>query len=148
MSFSPLANSIMLLPHTGAVETAEPIRTMTMTMISEQKEKGMDGKVQKENEEVEEQNLVEEEKMIILNKQFESEEDKQISGNLEQCSRSSSISGISEQSDLSSSRYSSITQEDLQQELVVKAIKVKRKTKRRRQGKCDQFTVYKPLCST
>ncbi|XP_048830878.1 tectonin beta-propeller repeat-containing protein 2 [Brienomyrus brachyistius] len=140
LSFSPLANSIMLLPHSGAVETAEPIRTMTM--ISEQKEKGMDGKVQKENEEVEKQNLVEEEKMIILNKQFESEEDKQISSNLEHCSRSSSISGISEQSDLSSSRYSSITQEDLQQELVVKAIKVKRKTKRRRQESGNRISEH------
>jgi hypothetical protein len=39
-----------------------------------------------------------------------------------------------EQSDLSSSRYSAINQEDFQQELVVKAIKVKKKAKRRRQG--------------
>uniref|UniRef100_A0A8D0C9G2 Tectonin beta-propeller repeat containing 2 n=1 Tax=Scleropages formosus TaxID=113540 RepID=A0A8D0C9G2_SCLFO len=61
----------------------------------------------------------------------------------EPCSRSSSITScdsalglaaVSEQStsDLSSSRYTTITQEDLQQELVIKAIKVKRKTKRRR----------------
>uniref|UniRef100_A0A673MBL2 Tectonin beta-propeller repeat-containing protein 2-like n=1 Tax=Sinocyclocheilus rhinocerous TaxID=307959 RepID=A0A673MBL2_9TELE len=38
-------------------------------------------------------------------------------------------------SELSSSRYSTITQEDFQQELVVKAIKLKKKGKRRRQGK-------------
>uniref|UniRef100_A0A8C9SR42 Tectonin beta-propeller repeat containing 2 n=1 Tax=Scleropages formosus TaxID=113540 RepID=A0A8C9SR42_SCLFO len=66
----------------------------------------------------------------------------------EPCSRSSSITScdsalglaaVSEQStsDLSSSRYTTITQEDLQQELVIKAIKVKRKTKRRRPGKLD-----------
>uniref|UniRef100_A0A8C9TR84 Tectonin beta-propeller repeat containing 2 n=1 Tax=Scleropages formosus TaxID=113540 RepID=A0A8C9TR84_SCLFO len=67
------------------------------------------------------------------------------------CSRSSSITScdsalglaaVSEQStsDLSSSRYTTITQEDLQQELVIKAIKVKRKTKRRRPGKLDHNT--------
>lgn len=39
-----------------------------------------------------------------------------------------------EQSELSSSQYSAINQEDFQHELVVQAIKVKKKAKRRRQG--------------
>uniref|UniRef100_A0AAR2K526 HPS5-like beta-propeller domain-containing protein n=1 Tax=Pygocentrus nattereri TaxID=42514 RepID=A0AAR2K526_PYGNA len=40
-------------------------------------------------------------------------------------------------SELSSSRYSAITQEDFQQELVVKQVKLKKKGKRRRQGGCN-----------
>uniref|UniRef100_A0A8C8JVK9 HPS5-like beta-propeller domain-containing protein n=1 Tax=Oncorhynchus tshawytscha TaxID=74940 RepID=A0A8C8JVK9_ONCTS len=47
-----------------------------------------------------------------------------------------------EQSDLSSSRYSAINQEDFQQELVVKAIKVKKKAKRRRQGEWQYWMGY------
>uniref|UniRef100_A0A6Q2Z782 HPS5-like beta-propeller domain-containing protein n=1 Tax=Esox lucius TaxID=8010 RepID=A0A6Q2Z782_ESOLU len=68
-----------------------------------------------------------------------------VGGTNESRSRSSSItswdsaqgmtlSTTTEQSELSSSRYSAINQEDFQQELVVKAIKVKKKAKRRRQG--------------
>uniref|UniRef100_A0A8C9TSN8 Tectonin beta-propeller repeat containing 2 n=1 Tax=Scleropages formosus TaxID=113540 RepID=A0A8C9TSN8_SCLFO len=78
----------------------------------------------------------------------------------EPCSRSSSITScdsalglaaVSEQStsDLSSSRYTTITQEDLQQELVIKAIKVKRKTKRRRPAPakcCFSSTLGQSFC--
>uniref|UniRef100_A0A4W4E0Q7 HPS5-like beta-propeller domain-containing protein n=1 Tax=Electrophorus electricus TaxID=8005 RepID=A0A4W4E0Q7_ELEEL len=45
-----------------------------------------------------------------------------------------STASTTETSELSSSRYSTITQEDFQQELVVKPVKLKRKGKRRRQG--------------
>lgn len=66
-------------------------------------------------------------------------------GTIESRSRSSSITSWestpgmftateASASELSSSRYSTITQEDFQQELVVKAIKLKKKGKRRRHG--------------
>uniref|UniRef100_A0AAZ3PF90 HPS5-like beta-propeller domain-containing protein n=1 Tax=Oncorhynchus tshawytscha TaxID=74940 RepID=A0AAZ3PF90_ONCTS len=44
-----------------------------------------------------------------------------------------------EQSELSSSQYSAINQEDFQHELVVQAIKVKKKAKRRRQGEWQLY---------
>uniref|UniRef100_A0A8C7M8J1 Tectonin beta-propeller repeat containing 2 n=2 Tax=Oncorhynchus TaxID=8016 RepID=A0A8C7M8J1_ONCKI len=78
-----------------------------------------------------------------------------VGGTSESRSRSSSITSwdsvqgmmlstptTTEQSDLSSSRYSAINQEDFQQELVVKAIKVKKKAKRRRQGEWQYWMGY------
>uniref|UniRef100_A0A4W4DYZ2 HPS5-like beta-propeller domain-containing protein n=1 Tax=Electrophorus electricus TaxID=8005 RepID=A0A4W4DYZ2_ELEEL len=51
-----------------------------------------------------------------------------------------STASTTETSELSSSRYSTITQEDFQQELVVKPVKLKRKGKRRRQGILAEHT--------
>ncbi|MFT7801798.1 tectonin beta-propeller repeat-containing protein 2 [Arapaima gigas] len=141
---SARTNSTILVPPSGTVETAQPIRTMAV--ISEQKDRVPDGKAEEENEEAEEQCCTGDGKLIILEKLVVSE-GADLTGSTcttEPCSRSSSITScdsalglaaFSEQStsELSSSRYTTITQEDLQQELVIKAIKVRRKTKRRRQ---------------
>ncbi len=88
------------------------------------------------------------EKLIHVVEALEVEEDLELQraslGTMESHSRSSSITSwesaqgmftTTEASELSSSRYSTIAQEDFQQELVVKAIKLKKKGKRRRQGK-------------
>ncbi|KAJ8333335.1 hypothetical protein SKAU_G00422310 [Synaphobranchus kaupii] len=128
---SPLTTPTMVLPPTGAVETAQPIRTMAI--ISEQEGHGAEpGAELGEEPGAELGEEVGEGGVIVLEK-------------LEVCesrSRSSSVTSwdsalgmppASEPSDLSSSRYSTLTPDELQQELVVKAIKVKKKSKRRRQ---------------
>ncbi|KAJ8377532.1 hypothetical protein AAFF_G00256280 [Aldrovandia affinis] len=144
---SPLTNPTMLLPPTGAVETAQPIRTMAI--ISEQE--GRQGAAEEGEEEVGEE--VGENGVIVLEKLevCEGAVLRGSEGTSESRSRSSSVTswdsalGLpapSEPSDLSSSRYSTLTPDDLQQELVVKAIKVKKKTKRRRQESGNRISEH------
>ncbi|XP_051579341.1 tectonin beta-propeller repeat-containing protein 2-like isoform X2 [Myxocyprinus asiaticus] len=152
---SPLSTPTILLPPNGAVETAQPIRTMPIiteqdTQASPNSEEVREG-VQ-ELEEVQEEQQHEEFSQAVeaLEVTEDVEEQQQVSlGTLESRSRSSSITSWesaqgmltatdASTSELSSNRYSTITQEDFQQELVVKAIKLKKKGKRRRQesGNC------------
>ncbi|XP_028822585.1 tectonin beta-propeller repeat-containing protein 2 [Denticeps clupeoides] len=119
---SPLSTPTILLPPNGAVETAQPIRTMAI--VSEP--------------DVEDVELVEE--VLEDGARFPLEGEKMEEGDVLVFSRSSSVTSVDtagtsdvSTSDLSSSRYSTLTHEDLQQELVVKAIKVKKKGRRRRQ---------------
>lgn len=146
---SPLSTPTILLPPNGAVETAQPIRTMPI--ITEQ-ETQANSCSEEAREGVEESEEVREEQQSVdfthgveaLEVAEDMEEQQRVSlGTLDSRSRSSSITswdstpGIitateAETSELSSSRYSTITEEDFKQELVVKAIKLKKKGKRRR----------------
>uniref|UniRef100_A0A673I7Z8 Tectonin beta-propeller repeat-containing protein 2-like n=1 Tax=Sinocyclocheilus rhinocerous TaxID=307959 RepID=A0A673I7Z8_9TELE len=96
-----------------------------------------------ESEEVQEEQHLEEFSHVVeaLEVEEDLEQQRASLGTMESRSRSSSITSwesaqgmftTTEASELSSSRYSTITQEDFQQELVVKAIKLKKKGKRRR----------------
>ncbi|XP_056623537.1 tectonin beta-propeller repeat-containing protein 2 [Triplophysa dalaica] len=146
---SPLSTPTILLPPNGAVETAQPIRTMPI--ITEQEiqvtpslDEAREGV--EESEEVQEEQQPEEfsQGVEALEVTEDVEEQHGFSlGTIESHSRSSSITSWestpgmftateASASELSSSRYSTITQEDFQQELVVKAIKLKKKGKRRR----------------
>lgn len=152
---SPLTTPTILLPPTGSVETAQPIRTMAI--ITEHGEKLVDEEEVEEVEEVLEQDQLSDnpeagEAIALVERpevgeRLSHQRGASVGGTSESRSRSSSITSwdsvqgtmlstptTMEQSDLSSSRYSAINQEDFQQELVVKAIKVKKKAKRRRQG--------------
>ncbi|XP_052001043.1 tectonin beta-propeller repeat-containing protein 2-like [Xyrauchen texanus] len=152
---SPLSTPTILPPPNGAVETAQPIRTMSIiteqdTQASPSSEEVREGV--EELEEVQEEQQHEEFSQAVeaLEVTDDVEEQQQVSlGTLESHSRSSSITSWesaqgmltatdASTSELSSSRYSTITQEDFQQELVVKAIKLKKKGKRRRHesGNC------------
>ncbi|XP_016135355.1 tectonin beta-propeller repeat-containing protein 2-like [Sinocyclocheilus grahami] len=143
---SPLSTPTILLPPNGAVETAQPIRTMPIiteqeTQASPNLEEVHDGV--EESEEVQEEQHLEEFSHVVeaLEVEEDLEQQRASLGTMESHSRSSSITSwesaqgmftTTEASELSSSRYSTITQEDFQQELVVKAIKLKKKGKRRR----------------
>uniref|UniRef100_A0A671RH86 Tectonin beta-propeller repeat-containing protein 2-like n=1 Tax=Sinocyclocheilus anshuiensis TaxID=1608454 RepID=A0A671RH86_9TELE len=96
-----------------------------------------------ESEEVQEEQHPEEFSHVVeaLEVAEDSEQQRASLGTMESCSSSvtswQSAQGMfttteASTSELSSSRYSTITQEDFQQELVVKAIKLKKKGKRRR----------------
>ncbi|KAA0711227.1 hypothetical protein E1301_Tti002665 [Triplophysa tibetana] len=146
---SPLSTPTILMPPNGAVETAQPIRTMPI--ITEQ-EIQVNPSLDEAREGVEESEEVQEEQqqeefsqgVEALEVTEDVEEQQRVSvGTIESRSRSSSITSWestpgmfttteASASELSSSRYSTITQEDFQQELVVKAIKLKKKGKRRR----------------
>lgn len=146
---SPLSTPTILLPPNGAVETAQPIRTMPIiteqqTQASPSSEEVHDGV--EESEEVQEEQHFEGFSRAVeaLEVAEDLEQQRASSGTVESCSRSSSITSWesaqgmlttteASTSELSSSRYSAITQEDFQQELVVKAVKLKKKGKRRRQ---------------
>lgn len=146
---SPLSPPTILLPPNGAVETAQPIRTMPIiteqdTQASPSSEEVHDGV--EESEEVQEEQHLEEFSHAVeaLEVAEDLEQQRASLGTVESRSRSSSITSWdsaqgmfttteASASELSSSRYSTITQEDFQQELVVKAIKLKKKGKRRRQ---------------
>lgn len=146
---SPLSTPTILLPPNGAVETAQPIRTMPI--ITEQENQGSPNSEEvhegiEESEEVQEEQHPEKFSHVVeaLEVEEDLEQQRASLGTMESRSRSSSITSwesaqgmftTTEASELSSSRYSTITQEDFQQELVVKAIKLKKKGKRRRQGK-------------
>lgn len=142
---SPLSTPTILLPPNGAVETAQPIRTMPIiteqeTQVTPSSEEAREGV--EESEEVQE-----EQQTWEFSQGVEAlEEQQRVSlGTMDSRSRSSSITswdstpGVftaaeASASELSSSRYSTITQEDFQQELVVKAVKLKKKGRRRRHG--------------
>lgn len=151
---SPLSTPTILLPPNGAVEMAQPIRTMPIiteqeTQASPNSEEVHDGV--EESEEVQEEQHSEEFSHVVEALEVEENLEQQMAslGTMESRSRSSSITSwesaqgmfsTTEASELSSSRYSTITQEDFQQELVVKAIKLKKKGKRRRHGKSISIT--------
>ncbi|KAM4625057.1 tectonin beta-propeller repeat-containing protein 2 [Polymixia lowei] len=140
---SPLTTPTVLLPPTGSVETAQPIRTMAIIVEKGGGTRGRQGEEDEEGiEEVEEAG--EEEELEEAGEHFQ-RPSVATSGSH---SRSSSItswdsihgtapmttSSTTEPSEYSSRRYSAaLGQEELLQELVVKAIKVKKKTKRPRQ---------------
>ncbi|XP_030629595.1 tectonin beta-propeller repeat-containing protein 2 [Chanos chanos] len=144
---SPLSTPTVVLPPNGAVETAQPIRTVPIILEQEVKpERGSEGEAEdevEESQEVLEQEQEEEERGQPAEVFGEGQRGSMGTG--EPRSLSSSVTSWESSqdmlttttevttSDLSSSRYSTITQEDFQQELVVKAIKVKKKAKRRRQ---------------
>ncbi|XP_051502346.1 tectonin beta-propeller repeat-containing protein 2-like isoform X3 [Myxocyprinus asiaticus] len=147
---SPLSTPTIVLPPNGAVETAQPIRTMPIITEQETQASPSSEEVREgieESEEVHEEQQHEEfsqaVKALVVTEEVDQQQRVSV-GTLESCSRSSSITSWESAqgmltateasiSELSSSRYSTITQEDFQQELVVKAIKLKKKGKRRRQ---------------
>lgn len=153
---SPLSTPTILLPPNGAVEMAQPIRTMPIiteqeTQASPNSEEVHDGV--EESEEVQEEQHPQEFSHVVeaLEVAEDLEQQRASLGTMESHSRSSSVTSWesaqgmftnteASTSELSSSRYSPITQEDFQQELVVKAIKLKKKGKRRRQGKRISIT--------
>ncbi|XP_076834111.1 tectonin beta-propeller repeat-containing protein 2 [Brachyhypopomus gauderio] len=139
---SPLSTPTILLPPNGAVETAQPIRTMP---IITERDAGLSPEDKcspvDESEEVQEEFS---QALEALEVAEEGEGRQRGAGPADGRSRSSSITSwestpgfstasTTEASELSSSRYSTITQEDFQQELVVRPVKLKRKGKRRRQ---------------
>ncbi|XP_012688502.2 tectonin beta-propeller repeat-containing protein 2 isoform X2 [Clupea harengus] len=145
---SPLSTPTILLPPNGAVEVAQPIRTMAI--IAEPEERPGEGQEVEQVEEVQEDGTptgTDSSRGAGLMERLEPGELLALKGSWstsmcisESRSRSSSVTswdstpGTCEYSpsDLSSSRYSTLTPEELQQELVVKAIRVKKRGKRRR----------------
>ncbi|XP_029981998.1 tectonin beta-propeller repeat-containing protein 2 isoform X1 [Sphaeramia orbicularis] len=157
---SPLTTPT-ILPPTGSVETAQPIRTMAIIVEGggreggeEAEDHGKEGKEEEEDEgrleEVEE--AEEQEELVHPAAVF----------TLSCRSRSSSVTSwdslhgnapltSSSSCEVGSRRYSApLGQEEMQQELVVQAIRVKKKKKRRRQdsGQCLCGTSGQCLCGT
>ncbi|XP_027028147.1 tectonin beta-propeller repeat-containing protein 2 isoform X1 [Tachysurus fulvidraco] len=134
---SPLSTPTVLLPANGAVETAQPIRTVAIVAESEERPTGAE-----EPEEAQEGLIEAREEFSQALEALEVSEDVESQKALmDTRSRSSSITSWDSTqgtSEMSCSRYSNITQEDFQQELVVKPVKLKRKGKRIRQesGNC------------
>lgn len=124
-----------MLPATGAVETAQPIRTIAI--IAELVEQPKAEKSEEAQEQFKEAREEFSQALEALEVAEEVEGQKKTSTYTR--SRSSSITSwetTQRTSEMSTSRYSTITQEDFQQELVVKPVKLKRKGKRIRQGEC------------
>ncbi|XP_010891212.4 tectonin beta-propeller repeat-containing protein 2 isoform X2 [Esox lucius] len=167
---SPLTTPTILLPPTGSVETAQPIRTMAIVIEQGERERLVNEEVLPEQEQL--RDILRVRDAVDTGTQAERpwvgerlshQRGGSVGGTNESRSRSSSItswdsaqgmtlSTTTEQSELSSSRYSAINQEDFQQELVVKAIKVKKKAKRRRQESgnriCDQYNSWSESMSS
>ncbi|XP_022528323.2 tectonin beta-propeller repeat-containing protein 2 [Astyanax mexicanus] len=138
---SPLSTPTILLPPNGAVETAQPIRTMPIIVERESDPSPVERAEVEDSEEVHEEFS---QALEALEVGEEMEGQQRVFVDMR--SRSSSVTSwesaqgvftastpATEASELSSSRYSAITQEDFQQELVVKQVKLKKKGKRRRQ---------------
>ncbi|KAL7861785.1 hypothetical protein SRHO_G00132260 [Serrasalmus rhombeus] len=140
---SPLSTPTILLPPNGAVETAQPIRTMPIIV-----ERESDPSPEKRTEVEDSEEVQEEFSQALEALEVAEEVEGQQRISLDIRSRSSSVTSWestqgaftastpateASASELSSSRYSAITQEDFQQELVVKQVKLKKKGKRRRQ---------------
>ncbi|XP_062863100.1 tectonin beta-propeller repeat-containing protein 2 [Trichomycterus rosablanca] len=134
---SPLTTPTILLPPNGAVEMAQPIRTMAI--IAEPDQEPKPDECEEAEEEAKEAH--EEFSQALEALEVAEEVESQKKSSVDMRSRSSSITSWESTqgtSDLSSSRYSTITQEDFQQELVVKPVKLKRRGKRIRHesGNC------------
>lgn len=138
---SPLSTPTILLPPNGAVETAQPIRTMPI-IVERESDPSPEERVEVEDSE----EVHEEFNQALEALEVGEEVEGQHRVSVDMRSRSSSVTSwesaqgaftastpATEASDMSSSRYSTITQEDFQQELVVKQVKLKKKGKRRRQ---------------
>lgn len=135
---SPLSTPTILLPATGAVETAQPIRTVAI--IAEPDEQPNAEESEEAQGHFKEAREEFSQALEALEVAEEVEGQKKTSADTR--SRSSSITSWESTqgtSEMSSSRYSAITQEDFQQELVVKPVKLKRRGKRIRQGECRLF---------
>ncbi|XP_053191841.1 tectonin beta-propeller repeat-containing protein 2 [Scomber japonicus] len=142
-----------ILPPTGSVETAQPIRTMAIIVEGGGREEGGGGERHSE-----EMNEEEEEEVEEAEEQEEQEEQLEVMEQLCQpptiftCSsrsRSSSVTSWDSLhgNSLGSRRYSApLGQEEMQQELVVKAIRVKKK-KRRQQGNSSVNRLSESSCS-
>ncbi|XP_054862089.1 tectonin beta-propeller repeat-containing protein 2 [Amphiprion ocellaris] len=156
---SPLTTPTILQP-TGSVETAQPIRTMAIIVEGGGREEGGGGgRLCEEGGDEEEEGGVEEvEEAEEQEEQLEAMEVCQRSGLVTSSSRSCSSSvtswdslhgnaAVSTSSELSSRRYSTpLGQEEMQQELVVKAIRVKKK-RRRRQDSSSGNRLSESSCS-
>ncbi|XP_063039792.1 tectonin beta-propeller repeat-containing protein 2 [Engraulis encrasicolus] len=140
----------LLLPPNGAVEMAQPIRTMAIIVEPEEEDgegRSRSSHAADDSEGVEQVEEAQEDVTLAggtadadgqsrfpVGERLEMAELLALKMAGETRSRSSSVtSWDSLTSDLSSSRYSTLTPEELQQELVVKAIRVKKRGKRRRQ---------------
>ncbi|CAL8283345.1 unnamed protein product [Lota lota] len=158
---SPLTTPTVLSPPIGSVETAQPIRTMAI--VVEKQDGG--GGVRSGGEEEEEVEEVEQEgvegstphgscrrdlQLLFLLPSGEHSPQRPPVASSCSHSRSSSItswdSGTTsltpDLSELGSKRYSaSLDPEELQQELVVKAIRVKKKMRRGRRDSCSRKTL-------
>ncbi|XP_076604722.1 tectonin beta-propeller repeat-containing protein 2 [Chaetodon auriga] len=150
---SPLATPT-ILPPTGSVETAQPIRTMAIIIEGGGREEGGGGGQEWHSEEVEKEEEVEEaEEQLEVMEQLCQRSDFFTSSSR---SRSSSVTSwdslhgntpVTTSCELSSRRYSApLGQGEMQQELVVKAIRVKKK-KRRRQDSSSGNHLSESSCS-
>uniref|UniRef100_A0A3P8RVN6 Tectonin beta-propeller repeat containing 2 n=1 Tax=Amphiprion percula TaxID=161767 RepID=A0A3P8RVN6_AMPPE len=154
---SPLTTPTILQP-TGSVETAQPIRTMAIIVEGGGREEGGGGGRLCEEGGDEEGGVEEVEEAEEQEEQLEAMEVCQRSGLVTSSSRSCSSSvtswdslhgnaAVSTSSELSSRRYSTpLGQEEMQQELVVKAIRVKKK-RRRRQDSSSGNRLSESSCS-
>ncbi|XP_068194967.1 tectonin beta-propeller repeat-containing protein 2 [Antennarius striatus] len=151
---SPLATPT-IIPPTGSVETAQPIRTMAIIIEGGKREEEGGGEWEKYSE----QGDREEEGEAVEEGEEQQEVMEQPSGFVTSSSRSRSSSVTSWDSvhgnaptttsgELSSKRYSSpLGQGEMQQELVVKAIKVKKKKRRRQDGSSSSSRLSESSCS-
>ncbi|KAK3563104.1 hypothetical protein QTP86_016339 [Hemibagrus guttatus] len=133
---SPLSTPTVLLPANGAVEMAQPIRTVAIIAEPEERPTGAE-----ESEEAQEGLKEAQEEFSQALEALEVPEESQKKTSIDTRSRSSSVTSWESTqgtSEMSCSRYSTITQEDFQQELVVKPVKLKRKGRRIRHesGNC------------
>lgn len=133
---SPLSTPTVLLPANGAVEMAQPIRTVAIIAEPEERPTGAE-----ESEEAQEglKEAQEEFSQALEALEVPEEFESQKKTSMDTRSRSSSVTSWESTqgaSEMSCSRYSTITQEDFQQELVVKPVKLRRKGRRIRHGEC------------
>ncbi|XP_056446464.1 tectonin beta-propeller repeat-containing protein 2 [Gadus chalcogrammus] len=161
---SPLTTPTVLSPPIGSVETAQPIRTMAIVM--EKQDAGGGARSAGEEEEEEEPEEEEEEgvegsarrgigsrrdlQLLFLLPVGEHSPQRGSPQRGSTHSRSSSVTSwdsgstslTPDLSELGSKRYSaSLDPEELQQELVVKAIRVKKRMRRGRKDSCSRRTV-------
>ncbi|KAF7651682.1 hypothetical protein LDENG_00107190, partial [Lucifuga dentata] len=140
---SPLTTP-MILPPTGSVETAQPIRTMAIIVETGGRvEGGAEERHGGEEGEDEHQEEVEEAEEQEEAPEMEPSCQPGVSA-ISSCSRSTSITSwdslhgntpMTASCEINSKRYSApLGQEELQQELVVKAIRVKKRRRRREAG--------------
>ncbi|XP_049452159.1 tectonin beta-propeller repeat-containing protein 2 isoform X1 [Epinephelus fuscoguttatus] len=149
---SPLATPT-IFPPTGSVETAQPIRTMAIIVEGGGREEGGGGWERHGEDREEEEEVEEAEEQLEVTEQFCHQSGLFTSSSR---SRSSSITSwdslhgntpVTTSSEQSSRRYSApLGQGEMQQELVVKAIRVKKK-KRRRQDSSSGNRLSESSCS-
>ncbi|XP_061106567.1 tectonin beta-propeller repeat-containing protein 2 isoform X2 [Conger conger] len=138
---SPLTTPTMVLPPTGAVETAQPIRTMAI--ISEQEGRGEEPGAEPGEEMGEEvgEEVAEGGGMVLEKLDVIGCDPRSRSSSVTSWDSALGLPPASEHSDLSS-RYSALTPDELQQELVVKAIKVKKRGRRHRQESGNRLSAH------
>ncbi|XP_053290079.1 tectonin beta-propeller repeat-containing protein 2 isoform X2 [Pleuronectes platessa] len=124
---SPLTTPT-ILPQTGSVETAQPIRTMAIIAEGGAKQEGGGGvRGEKKGQEEEEVTEAEEQLEQLEGMEQPCRQPCLLTGGLRSCSSSHPVSSR----ELSGRCYSApLGQEEMQQELVVKAVRVKKKKRR------------------